>query len=163
MKKRKNNRPESTTRFGLESLLKVLGTLVAIAGLAFGIYQYVNFGRREARLERNKQRSTLYEQATGIASRFAVSKTQQEAEDLDRQFWAMYNGNLGIVENESVKGAMQKFGGALKRWEKANAPPSDFTLPGDFRFQESSSSPRKSFSDLSYELSQACRKELEVP
>jgi hypothetical protein len=164
MKKKKGSKDGNTqSGFSLDSTLKVVGALVALAGLIFGIYQYINYERREARVELNKQRRALYEKATNIASRFAVSETQQEAEDLDRQFWTMYNGELGIVEDQAVKQAMQKFGGALKRWEKANAPPSDFLKPSEFNFQENGSSARKRFADLSYDLSQACREELKAP
>ena len=94
---------------------------------------------------------------------FIVRTPKTEAEKLARQFWSMYNGELGIVENASVKRAMQRFGGALKRWEKANSPGSDFTRPDDFVFQETPTSQREKFADLSYQLSQACREELAAP
>ena len=158
-----HNEQKAQAGVSLDLILKVVGTLLALAGLAFGMYQYVNYERREARVELNKQRRTLYEKATNVTSQFAGAETQQQAEELDRQFWSMYNGNLGIVENDGVKKAMQRFGGALRRWENANSPPSDFIKPSDFRFQENASSRPKTFADLSYELSQACRDELALP
>lgn len=163
MKKTKPQNRDKHQTGGLDLSLKIAGTLVALLGLGFGIYQYVNYERREARAELRKQRRTLYEKATNITSQFAVSETPEQAQDLARQFWSMYNGDLGIVEDESVKRAMQRFGGALKRWEKANSPGSDFTKPDDFIFKETPTSQREKFTDLSYQLSQACREELAAP
>ena len=156
----KDKRPPG---LNLDLSLKLIGAFVALAGLGFGVYQYINYGQREAQSEVRKQRRSLYEKATSITSQFAVADTQAKAEELARQFWSMYNGELGIVENASVKRAMQRFGGALKRWEKANSPGSDFTRPDDFVFQETPTSQREKFADLSYQLSQACREELAAP
>jgi hypothetical protein len=164
MKKTKlQNNDKKPSGMNLDLSLKLIGTFVALAGLGFGVYQYINYGRREAQSELRKQRRNLYEKATGITSQFAVADTQARAEELARQFWSMYNGELGIVEDARVKLAMQRFGGALRRWEKANSPGSDFTRPDDFVFQETPTSPREKFANLSYQLAVACGEELAAP
>jgi hypothetical protein len=147
-------KPEKTTNWDL--IFKIVTAAVAIAGVVFGIYQY-----NQNRLQEQKKRQyEHYVKASNIASRFAIASSKQEAEEARKQFWEVYNGELSIVEDENVKLAMMKFGGAVKAWEKENTPTSDFSAPSIFELEDASGE-SLTFEQLSYQLSQACKNSLD--
>ena len=137
-------------------ILKVVGSLVAIAGVAFAVYQYTQ--KKEETKDARKYEN--YTKATQVAASFAKASTKQEAVELSKQFWTIYNGELSIVEDENVKQAMQNFGGAVRQWEKYNTGDSDFSAPSIFELEDKQGNPQ-TFDQLAYELSQACRQSLE--
>ncbi len=167
MKTQRKNNPnqkvEPKNPINWDLIIKAIGALVAIFGVFFGIYQY-NQSRikdKQASIEsKKKQQYEHYIKATNIASRFAQASTKQEADETRKQFWGIYNGELSIVEDENVKQAMMNFGGAVERWEKYNTPSSDFSPPSIFELEDSKGEPL-TFSQLAYQLSQACRQSLE--
>ena len=156
----------SGSGISLDTVLKVVGSLVAVAGLAFGVYQYqqqkensAKQKEEQAAAERTQQRSQYYAKATNIAAGFAQASTKQEAEEKAKEFWALYYGELSIYEDENVKQAMQNFGGAIKQWEKYNAGGSDFSAPSMFELEDKEGK-SQNFDQLAYELTQACRQSL---
>ncbi|HUR98394.1 MAG TPA: hypothetical protein VMZ26_10055 [Pyrinomonadaceae bacterium] len=155
-KKARTLEPAPSAGFNWDLLLKVVGALVGVAGVVFGIYQY-NARKDETKEARKYQQ---YIKATGIAAGFAQATTKQEALEKRRQFWEVYNGELSIVEDERVKKAMMNFGGAIREWDKYNSGDSDFSAPSMFELEEKDGKPQ-TFDQLAYELSQACRQSLE--
>lgn len=144
-----------------ELTLKVIAALVAIAGFAFGLYQYYGQANKERNLLLQKQQFELYFKATEITSKFAQSSDPKETEQIRKQFWEVYYGQLSVVEDERVKDAMKRFGGAVKAWEKVNTPPADFFPPSEFVFYPNGNDSGTTFEQLSYELSQAVKASLE--
>lgn len=152
----KSTEDSPASNFNWDLMLKVVGALVAIAGVAFGVYQYT-----QKKTETNDARKyEQYTKATQVAASFAKASTKQEALDLSKQFWTIYNGDLSIVEDENVKQAMQNFGGAVRQWEKYNSGGSDFSPPSIFELEDKQGN-AQTFDQLAYELSQACRQSLE--
>jgi hypothetical protein len=169
-KKPANTTPTEPAPLGsgisLDTVLKIVGSLVAVAGLVFGIYQYrqqrENAERQKHEQEsaqKNQQKEKYYDKAALVASEFARASTKQEAEDKSKQFWTLYYGELSIYEDEIVKEAMQNFGGAIKQWEKYNSGGSDFSAPSMFELEDKEGKPQ-TFDQLAYELTQACRASL---
>ena len=172
MPKKPSNAPPpepapSGSAISLDSALKIVGSLVAVAGLVFGVYQYRqqrdNADRQKQEQEaaqRNQQKEKYYDRAALVASEFARASTKQEAEDKSKQFWTLYYGELSIYEDQVVKEAMQNFGGAIKQWEKYNTGGSDFSAPSMFELEDKDGKPQ-TFEQLAYELTQACRSSLQ--
>lgn len=159
--------------FNWDMALKVVGSIVAVAGLLFGVYQY-QAGRedkvaaekaqreQQAAAEKAQKKSQYYAKATSLAAGFAQATTKAEADEKRKQFWELYLGELSIVEDENVKLAMQDFGGAIRQWEKYNTGDSDFSAPSMFELEAKDGSPQ-TFDKLAYQLSQACRESLDGP
>jgi hypothetical protein len=152
--------------FNWDLMLKVVGTLVAVAGVVFGVYQYKQKQEEtNNQIAQKKQEATearkyqQYMKAAGIAAGFAQASTKQDAQEKRREFWEIYHGELSIVEDESVKKAMMNFGGAIREWEKYNSGDADFSAPSMFELEEKDGKPQ-TFDQLAYELSQACRQSL---
>ena len=154
-----DKKPESAINWDL--VIKIVSALVAIAGTVFGVYQYYHHKDQERVLALRNRQLELYFKATNIASKFSQTSTPQDAEEVRKQFWEIYYGELSVVEDENVKQAMMNFGGALKAWERINAPPSDFFAPSEFvYYQDGVDRQGITFEQLAYHLTQACRESL---
>ena len=148
-------------QFNWDLTLKVIAAVVSVATLGFGIYQYVVKPRRDNAEKVRSQKVDLYNQAMAHAAAFANASTQAEADAAKKEFWQLYDGKLSAVESSEVKQAMQTFGGALRKWEEFNDP-SDFTKPSEFDYVPNGETQSVNFSDLSFRLSRACAKDLEI-
>jgi hypothetical protein len=161
MKRNKKAAAESAAPGKLMSLdtgVKLLAAVVGVATLGFGIYQY----RTRFQGEQYRTKQDLYARAMKSTTDFANASSQSEADEAKKAFWGLYYGQLSSYENEEVKTAMQTFGGAVKSWEQTNDP-SDFTPPSEFEyFPDGPGKPSVSFNDLSYRLTQACRRDLGI-
>jgi hypothetical protein len=146
-------------------IFKIIGAVVAVGGLVFGIYQFQSQkdnGNSEKEKMLREQKVELYRKATEIAASFPQASDPKEAEAKKKEFWSIYYGQLSIVEDENVKNAMMKYGGALKAWENLNAPPSDFFPPSEFTYYDNGSAKAGvTFEQLAYELSQACKESID--
>jgi hypothetical protein len=165
MKKKEKAPPQvepTDKRFNWDLVAKVAAVIISAATLGFGIYQFVVKPRQEARAKTYESKRELYNQAMDSTSRFAIATTQAEADVARKQFWELYNGRLSVVENQEVKVAMQAFGGGVKSWEEFNDP-SDFTRPADYEyFPNGQDKNRVTFAQMSYGLTQACKRDLEI-
>jgi hypothetical protein len=105
----------------LEKTLKFVGVAVTLGGLALGVANYLATVRRDVEtrnLEARKQYLTrqldLYTEATRAAAKLATS--QQGSPDFikaSNRFWELYWGELSMVENLEVEGAMKSMGDCL--------------------------------------------------
>lgn len=150
------DKSEPKSLFNWDSITKAVGAVVALFGIIFGVYQY----NQNKETERKKLKNEKYIKVVEIASRFARATKKQEAEEAENQFWRMYDGELVIVEDENVKRAMMKFGGAVEYWKKNNGPSSDFSAPSQIEYEDLKGEPL-TISELAYQLSLACRQSLE--
>ena len=105
----------------VEKSLKWVGAVVTLGGLALGIANYLATIRRDVEtrnLEARKQYLTrqldLYTDATRAAAKIATSKpgSAEHVKALNR-FWELYWGELSMVENAAVEGAMKSMGDCL--------------------------------------------------
>lgn len=150
----------SATPFNWDLTLKILATVISIATLGFGVYQFVVKPRLEADVESRRSKRELYNRAMASAAAFANASTQDEADAARKEFWKLYLGELSAVESPEVKEAMQTFGGGIKAWEGFNDP-ADFTKPADYEYLPPGQKEAISFGQMSYRLSQVCRSDLE--
>jgi hypothetical protein len=102
--------------------LKWIGAIVTLGGLALGVANYLATVRRDVEtrnLEARKQYLTrqldLYTDATRAAAKIATSKpgSPEYTKALNR-FWELYWGELSMVENTAVEGAMKRLGDCLR-------------------------------------------------
>jgi hypothetical protein len=80
----------------------------------------------------------LYTEASQIAAKIATSTDSNELEISQQRFWALYWGELALVENKGVESAMVKLGKALD-----------------------GSAPQQQLQQLSLALAHACRESLD--
>ena len=107
----------------VEKILKWIGAVVALGGLALGIVNYLATVRRDAETRNLEARKTyltrqldLYTDATRAAAKLATMPPDS-AEYLKARarFWELYWGELSMVENREVEAAMKGMGDCLNR------------------------------------------------
>ena len=113
-------------------LIRVVGTFVALGTLLWAIWTYGDTRRSEIdqreqadqriaetrRVEATKpfleRQLRLYTEAAQVAARIATSRDQSATDEAVERFWQLYWGELALVENEAVEGAMKAFGDGLR-------------------------------------------------
>ncbi|MFG5380912.1 hypothetical protein [Yoonia sp. R2-816] len=94
-----------------EEKIKLTTAIVGIAGLLFGIIQFIQVQSIAAARPYLEKKLDWCERAVETAARIATVP-EPAAEDL-LQFWQLYWGVMGLIENEAVTQAMEDFGEAL--------------------------------------------------
>jgi hypothetical protein len=104
----------------LESAIKLLSILGAVVTFGWGVYQYVKSEDRRVesqRVEATKpfleRQLRLYTEATQAAATIATSEDRKERAAAEKRFWSLYWGELALVEDKAVEGAMVEFGRGL--------------------------------------------------
>jgi hypothetical protein len=123
---------ETTATGRLEANLKIIGVVVTLVGFFWGIWTYSDTKRRElAREDRAaaqlaetrrieatttflEQQLKLYMEASKTAATLATSQDETEKQKARNRFWALYWGELTLVESKEVEVAMEKFGDCLR-------------------------------------------------
>ena len=123
----------------VETVLKLLSPLLAIAAFVWGVYTYRDTARQQLirqRAEADRTAETrrieatrpyldkqlaLYTEATKVTASLATTTDQKERAKLQKRFMELYWGELGLVERGGVSLAMVEFRRALDR----NAGPSE--------------------------------------
>ena len=105
----------------LESIIKILGAMIAIGGFLWGMFTYFDAREREAetrRIEAMKpyleRQLKLYTEATQIAATLATVTADSIEDKTMQRFWELYWGELALVENADVEKAMVQFGQGLQ-------------------------------------------------
>jgi hypothetical protein len=137
--------------------LKILALVGALASFAWGVYQWrvtsiqqLAQAKGEAdrlaasrKIEATKpfleRQLKLYTEAAQTAATLSTTADTRERAKATRRFWELYWGELALVENREVEGAMKALGDALS----ANASASDLQ-------------------QLSLRLAHACRRSLDA-
>lgn len=146
----------------LDTTIKVIGVVLAVAGFWDGVRRY-NEGRRAdaaASLERTQQAAAvalrdsrkpflekqlaLYFEATRAAAQLSTLPRGAAWDTARQRFWELYWGELGLVENGAVLKAMVDFGKALTTHE------------------QQARSDRTELTQLSLALARACRHSLQA-
>jgi hypothetical protein len=104
----------------LDSWVKALSLLGAAIAFIWGVVQFMAGQHTQAetrRIEATKpfleRQLKLYTDATQAAATLATSKDAQEIAAAKKRFWALYWGELALVEDARVEAAMVQLGRAL--------------------------------------------------
>ncbi len=116
-----NTKAKTKTYGWVASLLKAVGSIVAIMGLVWTVYSYLDTRALEAKKPFLEFQFKLYEEAVAVTGRLATAQclTGDEkcigeyADDCDR-FEELYWGGLAVVEDELVEKAMVAFRNEFK-------------------------------------------------
>ncbi|MEP7342232.1 MAG: hypothetical protein ABI977_31170 [Acidobacteriota bacterium] len=127
-----------------ELFFKWIGLLTVVFGIAWPIFQYtrtlqqaeddrrgraakvaeqrekeVETAHREAQRPFLELQLKLYVEAVTVAGRLATLENGAERETARKRFYQLYWGELSVVEDREVEGAMIKFDRALQAYEQA--------------------------------------------
>lgn len=129
-----------------EVVAKYVSLIVLLIGIAIPFYQYVNTLKKEQReredkriheeAQRNKEveaaarearkpflerQQTLYFEAASAASKLATLESGAERDASRKRFYHLFWGELSVVEDELVEGAMVRFKNTLELYESGEA------------------------------------------
>lgn len=106
----------------LETGIKLLSILGALATFAWGVFQYAENNKKQTesrRIEATKpfleRQLKLYTEATQSAATLATSEGGSEKAAAIKRFWSLYWGELALVEDKDVEAAMVALGKGLDR------------------------------------------------
>ena len=106
----------------LEASVKILSILGAVIAFAWGVVQFTVTQKQQAetrRIEATKpfleRQLALYTEATQVSSTIATTSDSKKKEQALDRFWSLYWGQLALVEDAFVEGAMVKLGEALQK------------------------------------------------
>ena len=129
----------------MDKLIKILGAVATIGTLLLAIWTYWDTRTREIdQREQAGQRTAetrrveatqpflerqlrLYTEAAQVAARIATIHDQGATDEAGERFWQLYWGELALVENPAVEGAMKAFGDGL-RAERPNGEMEQLSL-----------------------------------
>ena len=130
----------------LNSSLANLSVLGIVITFAWGVFQYIRNEKKQSesrRIEATKpfleRQLKLYTEATQAASTIATSDDGAEKESALKRFWALFWGELALVEDSKVEAAMVQLGEGLEK-----------------------NLPKEKLQQLSLQLAHACRDSLAV-
>lgn len=113
--------------------LKMLTLVGALGSFGWGVYQWqVNAERERAQAQSEADRLAtsrkieatkpflerqlkLYTEASQVAAIMSTSSDNAERAKATKRFWELYWGELALVENQDVEGAMVSLGNAVGR------------------------------------------------
>ncbi|VVP90102.1 hypothetical protein PS918_03149 [Pseudomonas fluorescens] len=116
----------------LDNLLKILALVGAVGSFGVGLWQWTvkedkdrqqrkdeyTKSEENRRLEATKpfleRQLKLYTEVSQVAAKIATQESAETSGEIQSRFWALYWGELALVENESVEAAMKKMGDAIK-------------------------------------------------
>lgn len=105
-----------------DKLLKVAYLIGAAIAFFWAVFQYTNTQKMQnqtRRIEATKpfldRQLKLYTDATQAAATLATSVKDTELVQARERFWSLYWGELALVEDKQVEGAMVQFGSALSK------------------------------------------------
>lgn len=111
-----------------ESWLKIIPLVGGVIAFIWGVVQFsiVQHEQAETRLIEARRpflerQLNLYTEATKAASTLATSSKSVEVETATEKFWALYYGELAMVEDKKVEDAMVRLGKALQAKESATS------------------------------------------
>jgi hypothetical protein len=97
----------------LETRLKIIGSIVAVAGVLLAGTQFIRNQSVEAAKPYLEKKLKWCEEAVTVAS-FIATAEPAEAEKQVQKFWQLYWGVMNLVESKAVFDAMGEFGNALR-------------------------------------------------
>lgn len=113
--------------------IQSVSLLIAATGLAVGAWQYWDTNRHQYKKEIWSAQKGLYEKAISAASDIANGENLESVADSRKLFWALYWGNLAMLESRSVETSMVKFGNLLGECETSKNAGCFQPVPGNGR------------------------------
>jgi len=105
-----------------EAVQKWASIAIALFGViipaALGFWNYSVAAQRDSKKPFLDKQLSLYFEASQAASQLATLPNGKNREQASIKFWELYYGQLSLVESPDVESAMDKFGEALRRYEK---------------------------------------------
>lgn len=105
-----------------ENTVKILSILGAVVTFAWGVIQFTTNQRQQSetrRIEATKpfleRQLILYTKATQLASTISATSDPKKKDQSVEEFWSIYWGELALVEDAFVEGAIVNFGDALRK------------------------------------------------
>jgi hypothetical protein len=96
-----------------EMVIKWIGVLIALGGFLWGVTNFMLTARIQAEARRLEARKVfldrqlkLYTEATQVAATMATTTDAEKLAKAEERFWELYWGELSMVENRAVEGAM---------------------------------------------------------
>jgi len=112
----------SMTAISFEAWTRILTLAGAVVAFAWGVYQFSANQTSQAetrRIEATRpfldRQLKLYTDATQSTATIATSASAADVAASTLRFWSLYWGELALVEDKRVEGAMVQFGSALNR------------------------------------------------
>ena len=112
-------------RVSFDQTVKVLSIAGALFSFLWGVWVWREKTQHEAttqRLEATKPfleaQLKLYTEASQITAVISTSTNSDDVRKSIDRFWRLYWGELALVENRAVEGAMRAFGDALTELEQ---------------------------------------------
>ncbi len=99
-----------------EQKLKTLTALIAIFGLIFSLWQFLEVQKIEAARPYLEKKLVWCEEIVELTSKIATSNEIME-DDVER-FWQMYWGVMGLIEKEDLLKVMIEYGKDLESRHK---------------------------------------------
>jgi hypothetical protein len=106
----------------LDGWIKTLSTLGAALAFAWGVFQFVTAQHAQAetrRIEATKPfldlQLKLYTEATKVVATIATSTVATDVDVATKRFWALYWGEMSLVEDAKVESAMVAVSMALNQ------------------------------------------------
>lgn len=113
-----------------QTTIKVLSILGAVVAFMWGVYQFTATQRQQVesrKLEATKpyleRQLALYTEATKVAATIATSSEDKAKDEATSRFWALYWGELSLVEDAGVEAAMVNLGKAVPSKDQAAIQP----------------------------------------
>ncbi|WP_341368431.1 hypothetical protein [Yoonia sp. BS5-3] len=155
------NKPKLGAGMNTETKIKAVTAMIAVIGLIAGIFQFIHVQSIAAATPFLQKKLLWCEEAVDTAARIATSETPEQP-DLQR-FWQLYWGKMGLIENETVKAAMIRFGASLTALDLSYQSPDAANSDDAKAFAPENviaNASEDSLQDQSLALAHACRDEL---
>lgn len=133
-----NLKKVSARQASLETVLKFVGSMIALATVAIGAFQYLSTRQNEFRKTFWAEQLGMYRKVCSAAAAIAIASNIDSVKTERKVFWNLYWGELSIIEHPEVKDAMAEYGTQLNLVEAYRAAPASLKL-------------------LSFDLARACR------
>jgi len=97
----------------LLTYLPVLSALVALWGVAWGLYQYRNANANEQMKPWLQSQREIYRETLTIVAEIANAPTDEVRKIATDKFWQLYHGKMVLIETKDISDAMMRFSRCL--------------------------------------------------
>ena len=119
-------------QFTGQTVLTLVTTMVAVAGLLVGVFQYVTSQKESFRQEYWSRQLAEYQLILEAASDVASSTSLQQSKAARQKFWSVYWGRSALLEHQIVATALTDFARALGECESKQSDECFTSSSGDF-------------------------------
>jgi hypothetical protein len=99
------------------ALIQTVPLFIAAAGIVVGVWQYRDVNAQQYKKEIWSAQKALFEKAITAAATIANGDSLESVTNERKDFWALYWGNLAMLESRSVERAMIEYANILRPCE----------------------------------------------